>query len=137
MTGSRFSLLSLYHSDSLRYCATEQLSSSDYTCQYCGQLSRATKQLSLSRLPPVLCIQLKVSILFHSSVSIHILSLIAAFLLYLNVNSFSRDSNITLQQPRSTLKFDSHKDWMSENSVRMQFDMRTSESEMVEAGKKL
>ncbi|UZJ55970.1 hypothetical protein CBS101457_005290 [Exobasidium rhododendri] len=42
-----------------RYCSMEKLASSDYTCTQCGQGSQAVKQLSLCRLPPVLCFQLK------------------------------------------------------------------------------
>ncbi|PWN50274.1 cysteine proteinase [Violaceomyces palustris] len=41
-----------------RYCSTERLHA-DYTCSSCKEASKATKQLSLCRLPPVLCIQLK------------------------------------------------------------------------------
>lgn len=44
-----------------RYCASEKLAQSDYSCAQCGTGSQAVKQLSLCRLPPVLCIQLKVS----------------------------------------------------------------------------
>ncbi|EPQ27415.1 uncharacterized protein PFL1_04953 [Pseudozyma flocculosa PF-1] len=42
-----------------RYCCTERLGNDDYTCSSCGGMASATKQLSLFRLPPVLCIQLK------------------------------------------------------------------------------
>ncbi|KAN0065630.1 hypothetical protein ACQY0O_000759 [Thecaphora frezii] len=42
-----------------RYCAKEKLGNDDYTCSACGGMASATKQLSLFRLPPVLCIQLK------------------------------------------------------------------------------
>ncbi|MCO5596354.1 hypothetical protein L7F22_050415 [Adiantum nelumboides] len=42
-----------------RYCASEKLAQSDYSCAQCGVGSQAVKQLSLCRLPPVLCIQLK------------------------------------------------------------------------------
>lgn len=42
-----------------RYCALEKLEKSDYSCQQCGIGSTAVKQLSLCRLPPVLCFQLK------------------------------------------------------------------------------
>jgi len=44
-----------------RYCSEEKLGNNDYTCTACGGSATATKQLSLYRLPPVLCIQLKVS----------------------------------------------------------------------------
>ncbi|PWZ00966.1 cysteine proteinase, partial [Testicularia cyperi] len=42
-----------------RYCSKEKLGNDDYSCANCGGNSTATKQLSLFRLPPVLCIQLK------------------------------------------------------------------------------
>lgn len=42
-----------------RYCAIEKLAQSDYSCTQCGVPSQAVKQLSICRLPPVLCIQLK------------------------------------------------------------------------------
>lgn len=42
-----------------RYCAMEKLAQSDYSCNQCGVPSQAVKQLSICRLPPVLCIQLK------------------------------------------------------------------------------
>uniref|UniRef100_V5EHQ6 Uncharacterized protein n=2 Tax=Kalmanozyma brasiliensis (strain GHG001) TaxID=1365824 RepID=V5EHQ6_KALBG len=42
-----------------RYCSEEKLGNNDYTCTSCGGSAAATKQLSLFRLPPVLCIQLK------------------------------------------------------------------------------
>jgi ubiquitin carboxyl-terminal hydrolase 22/27/51 len=42
-----------------RYCASETLGQSDYSCHQCGIGSTAVKQLSLCRLPPVLCFQLK------------------------------------------------------------------------------
>ncbi|KAJ1033658.1 hypothetical protein NDA13_001644 [Ustilago tritici] len=42
-----------------RYCSEEKLGNNDYTCTSCGSAATATKQLSLYRLPPVLCIQLK------------------------------------------------------------------------------
>lgn len=42
-----------------RYCAMEKLGQSDYSCHQCGVGSTAVKQLSLCRLPPVLCFQLK------------------------------------------------------------------------------
>ena len=42
-----------------RYCSMEKLSSNDYSCAQCGAGSQAVKQLSLCRLPPVLCFQLK------------------------------------------------------------------------------
>lgn len=41
-----------------RYCTSEQLPPSSYSCPQCGPVE-ASKQLSLCRLPPVLCIQLK------------------------------------------------------------------------------
>lgn len=41
-----------------RYCSSEQLPSSSYSCPQCGPVE-ASKQLSLCRLPPVLAIQLK------------------------------------------------------------------------------
>ena len=44
-----------------RYCSEEKLGNNDYACTACGGSASATKQLSLYRLPPVLCIQLKVS----------------------------------------------------------------------------
>lgn len=44
-----------------RYCSEEKLGNNDYSCTSCGGSASATKQLSLYRLPPVLCIQLKVS----------------------------------------------------------------------------
>lgn len=43
----------------LRYCAKEQLPEASYRCSHCLQSSKATKQLHLYQLPPVLCIQLK------------------------------------------------------------------------------
>ena len=43
-----------------RYCSEEKLGNNDYSCTACGGSASATKQLSLYRLPPVLCIQLKV-----------------------------------------------------------------------------
>ncbi|CAD6916546.1 unnamed protein product [Tilletia controversa] len=42
-----------------RYCSPEALGPQQYTCAQCGSQNGATKQLSLYRLPPVLCIQLK------------------------------------------------------------------------------
>lgn len=42
-----------------RYCSEEKLGNNDYACAGCGGSASATKQLSLYRLPPVLCIQLK------------------------------------------------------------------------------
>jgi ubiquitin carboxyl-terminal hydrolase 22/27/51 len=42
-----------------RYCAMEKLGQSDYSCHQCGVGSTAVKQLTLCRLPPVLCFQLK------------------------------------------------------------------------------
>nr|CDI51855.1 related to UBP8-Ubiquitin-specific protease component of the SAGA complex [Melanopsichium pennsylvanicum 4] len=42
-----------------RYCSEENLGNNDYSCAGCGGSASATKQLSLYRLPPVLCIQLK------------------------------------------------------------------------------
>ncbi|GAC99043.1 ubiquitin carboxyl-terminal hydrolase [Pseudozyma hubeiensis SY62] len=42
-----------------RYCSEEKLGNNDYACTSCGGSASATKQLSLYRLPPVLCIQLK------------------------------------------------------------------------------
>lgn len=42
-----------------RYCALEKLAQSDYSCAQCGVPSQAVKQLSICRLPPVLCFQLK------------------------------------------------------------------------------
>ncbi|SJX61000.1 related to UBP8-Ubiquitin-specific protease component of the SAGA complex [Sporisorium reilianum f. sp. reilianum] len=42
-----------------RYCSEEKLGNNDYACTACGGSASATKQLSLYRLPPVLCIQLK------------------------------------------------------------------------------
>lgn len=42
-----------------RYCAMEKLAQSDYSCAQCGVPSQAVKQLSICRLPPVLCVQLK------------------------------------------------------------------------------
>ncbi|SPO22789.1 related to UBP8 - Ubiquitin-specific protease component of the SAGA complex [Ustilago trichophora] len=42
-----------------RYCSEEKLGNNDYSCTACGGSASATKQLSLYRLPPVLCIQLK------------------------------------------------------------------------------
>lgn len=42
-----------------RYCSEEKLGNNDYSCTGCGGSASATKQLSLYRLPPVLCIQLK------------------------------------------------------------------------------
>ncbi|PWN96813.1 cysteine proteinase [Tilletiopsis washingtonensis] len=42
-----------------RYCAVEKLGREDYTCSACGFAGQGQKQLSLRRLPPVLCIQLK------------------------------------------------------------------------------
>lgn len=42
-----------------RYCAMEKLAQSDYSCAQCGVPSQAVKQLSICRLPPVMCIQLK------------------------------------------------------------------------------
>ncbi|KAI9827649.1 MAG: hypothetical protein M1819_006938 [Sarea resinae] len=43
-----------------RFTSPEKLGSDDYTCQQCaGTQQSATKQLSIKRLPPVLCIQLK------------------------------------------------------------------------------
>ncbi|KAK0537985.1 hypothetical protein OC842_001426 [Tilletia horrida] len=42
-----------------RYCSPEALGPQQYTCAQCGSQGGATKQLSLYRLPPVLCIQLK------------------------------------------------------------------------------
>lgn len=41
-----------------RYCSSEQLPPSSYSCPQCGPVE-ASKQLSLCRLPPVLAIQLK------------------------------------------------------------------------------
>lgn len=41
-----------------RYCTSERLPPSSYSCPQCGPVE-ASKQLSLRRLPPVLCIQLK------------------------------------------------------------------------------
>ncbi|CAO1624489.1 unnamed protein product [Sympodiomycopsis kandeliae] len=41
-----------------RYCSSEQLPPSSYSCPQCGPIE-ASKQLSLCRLPPVLSIQLK------------------------------------------------------------------------------
>ena len=37
----------------------EKLAQSDYSCAQCGVPSQAVKQLSMCRLPPVMCIQLK------------------------------------------------------------------------------
>ncbi|PWN44095.1 cysteine proteinase [Ceraceosorus guamensis] len=42
-----------------RYCAAEKLGRESYSCASCGQGTQAFKQLSLMRLPPVLCFQLK------------------------------------------------------------------------------
>lgn len=42
-----------------RYCAMEKLGQSDYSCHQCGAGSTAVKQLTLCRLPPVLCFQIK------------------------------------------------------------------------------
>ncbi|KDN41144.1 cysteine proteinase [Tilletiaria anomala UBC 951] len=41
------------------YCRAETLDAAAYTCAQCGMGSQATKQLSISRFPPILCIQLK------------------------------------------------------------------------------
>lgn len=43
------------------YCRSETLDAAAYTCSSCGMGSQATKQLSIARFPPILCIQLKVS----------------------------------------------------------------------------
>ncbi|KAF2743707.1 ubiquitin carboxyl-terminal hydrolase 2 [Sporormia fimetaria CBS 119925] len=42
-----------------RFTSVETLSAEDYTCQKCKARQGATKQLSVRRLPPVLCIHLK------------------------------------------------------------------------------
>lgn len=47
------------HASLLRYCAPEQLPEASYRCSHCQKSARATKQLRLFQLPPVLCIQLK------------------------------------------------------------------------------
>jgi ubiquitin carboxyl-terminal hydrolase 22/27/51 len=44
-----------------RFTSAEKLGMNEYNCSNCsGQREVATKQLSVKRLPPVLCIQLKV-----------------------------------------------------------------------------
>lgn len=47
------------HASLLRYCTQEHLPEASYRCIKCQKSSRATKQLHLYQLPPVLCIQLK------------------------------------------------------------------------------
>jgi ubiquitin carboxyl-terminal hydrolase 22/27/51 len=47
-----------------RFTVKEKLGSAEYTCRNCDSPQNATKQLSIKRLPPVLCIHLKVR---HSS----------------------------------------------------------------------
>lgn len=44
-----------------RFTHPEQLPAKEYTCGFCGDSTHgASKQLSIQKLPPVLCIQLKV-----------------------------------------------------------------------------
>lgn len=43
-----------------RFTATERLGVNEYNCGMCSGPREATKQLTVKRLPPVLCIQLKV-----------------------------------------------------------------------------
>jgi ubiquitin carboxyl-terminal hydrolase 22/27/51 len=43
-----------------RFTATEKLGVNEYNCSKCAAPREATKQLTIKRLPPVLCIQLKV-----------------------------------------------------------------------------
>ena len=43
-----------------RFTATEKLGVNEYNCSKCAGPREATKQLTVKRLPPVLCIQLKV-----------------------------------------------------------------------------
>jgi ubiquitin carboxyl-terminal hydrolase 22/27/51 len=43
-----------------RFTATERLGINEYNCSKCSGPREATKQLTINRLPPVLCIQLKV-----------------------------------------------------------------------------
>jgi ubiquitin carboxyl-terminal hydrolase 22/27/51 len=43
-----------------RFTVKEKLGSAEYTCRNCDSPQNATKQLSIKRLPPVLCIHLKV-----------------------------------------------------------------------------
>lgn len=50
-----------------RYCSPELLPDNSYKCSHCQQTSKATKQLSLLQLPPVLCIQLKVRGATHAA----------------------------------------------------------------------
>ena len=46
-----------------RFTTPEKLGTNEYNCRKCsgGSVQEATKQLTVKRLPPVLCIQLKVS----------------------------------------------------------------------------
>lgn len=45
-----------------RFTTPEKLGSNDYNCSRCPGGQEATKQLSINKLPPVLCIQLKVKL---------------------------------------------------------------------------
>jgi ubiquitin carboxyl-terminal hydrolase 22/27/51 len=47
-----------------RFTATEKLGLNEYNCDKCSGPKEATKQLTIKRLPPVLCIQLKVRRIF-------------------------------------------------------------------------
>lgn len=48
-------------STSIRYTRPEKLPAKEYVCSTCGDTEHdSTKQLSILKLPPVLCIQLKV-----------------------------------------------------------------------------
>lgn len=46
-----------------RFTSREKLAAEDYTCHSCKERQNATKQLSIKRLPPVLPIHLKVTLL--------------------------------------------------------------------------
>lgn len=43
-----------------RFTAAEKLGANEYSCSSCAGAKEVTKQLSIKRLPPILCIQLKV-----------------------------------------------------------------------------
>lgn len=81
-----------------RYCTSERLPPSSYTCPQCGPVE-ASKQLSLRRLPPVLCIQLKR--FEHTATSSYKIETKVKFPIKLDVREFVTPSVLESQDSRS------------------------------------
>lgn len=81
-----------------RYCTSERLPPSSYTCPQCGPVE-ASKQLSLRRLPPVLCIQLKR--FEHTATSSFKIETKVKFPMQLDVREFVTPSVLESQDGRS------------------------------------